>query len=131
VPRWLERLLLGLGVTLLLGGAAHLAGVAHLYATQRVPEANRVLLDWWIGQAQLVGGGLYVAAARAIHRGAPARAIAVAGALVVVGYSAAFLPVLVSRAPAHFWIPVSAYLVASAVVMITAAKGAAAAAQPR
>ncbi len=82
--------------------------------------ARRVLLDWWIGQAQLVGGGLYVSAARASRRGAPARGIAIAGALAVLGYSAALLPVLFWRAPVQFWIPVSTYLVASTVVVVAA-----------
>jgi len=79
---------------------------------------NRVLLDWWIGQAQLLGGGLYVAAWRASRRGAPARSAAIAGALVVIGYAAAFVPVLVMRAPVLFWIPASSYLVASLVVLV-------------
>jgi hypothetical protein len=39
---------------------------------------------------------------------------------VVRGYSAAFLPVLFSRAPVQFWLPVTTYLVASAVVLVAA-----------
>lgn len=120
MPRWLERLLAVAGVTLLAGGAAHLGGVAHLYATDHVPGADRVLLDWWIGQAQLVGGALFVAAWRESRRGASGRGLALAGAVVVGGYSAAFVPVLVARSPARFWVPAIAYLVASLVVLVGA-----------
>jgi hypothetical protein len=37
-------------------------GVIRLYVTQRVPDANRVVLDVWVAEAQILGGGLYVAA---------------------------------------------------------------------
>jgi protein-S-isoprenylcysteine O-methyltransferase Ste14 len=123
MPRWLERLLAVLGVTLLLGGTAHLVGVARFYLAEGVPEPNRLLLDLWIGEAQLLGGALYVSAWRASRRRAPARTAAIAGALIVIGYAAAFLPVLVSRAPVTLWIPASAYLLGSAVVLLVAAAG--------
>ena len=122
MPRWCTRLLAILGWTLLLGGAGHFAGVARLYLAQGVPTADRVLLDVWIGQAQLLGGALYLAAWRASRRGAPARTAAIAGALVVIGYAAAFVPVLLSRAPGRFWIVPSTYLAASLVVLVVAVR---------
>ena len=66
----MNQLLRGVGVTLVLGGFGHFVGVLHLYATAGMPDVNRVLLDAWIGEAQIVGGSLYLAA---FERCAPAR----------------------------------------------------------
>ena len=68
------------GVLLLLGGFGHVVGIVHLYITQGVPDANRVLLDVWVAEAQLLGGGLYVAASMALKAGAKWRALASFGA---------------------------------------------------
>jgi hypothetical protein len=57
------------GVLLLLGGSGHAVGIVHLYTTQGVPDANRVLLDVWVAEAQLLGGGLYVAASVSLKSG--------------------------------------------------------------
>jgi len=111
------RLIRALGVVLLLGGLAHSAGVARLYATTGVPDANRVLLDVWIAQAQLLSGGLYVAAARRARAGREWRALATFGALTIIGFSAAMLPVLIARAPVIFRVPPIGYLLASLTVL--------------
>jgi hypothetical protein len=111
-----------LGVVLVLGGLAHSAGVAHLYATAGVPDANRVLLDIWIAQVQLLSGGLYLAAARAARVGGAWRLPATFGALTMIGFSAAMLPVLVMRAPIIFRVPPVLYSLASAIVLVQAGR---------
>jgi hypothetical protein len=45
----------------------------HFYFTTGVPEANRVLLDIWIAEAQLLGGALYVMAGRGSGGGRSSR----------------------------------------------------------
>jgi hypothetical protein len=105
---------------LVLGGLGHSAGVGYLYFTDGVPEANRVLVDVWIAEAQLFGGALYVAASRALAHQRSWRALAIAGAITVIGYAAPMLPVLVARAPVHCRIPVGAYLFLSIVILIRA-----------
>ena len=109
----MTRLLACTGVVLVLGGLGHSGGVIHLYATAGVPEANRVLLDIWIGEAQLLSGGLYVAASRALRAGSRWRALSVFGALTIIGYAIPILPVLVARAPLIFRIPAIVYLAVS------------------
>lgn len=117
-----NQLLRGLGIVLLLGGLGHTAGVLHLYLTAGVPEANRVLLDVWIAEAQLLGGGLYLAASRASHAGKPSRVLAVFGALVMMGFTLPMLPVLFARAPLVFRIPVVIYLLLSIWILAHAAR---------
>src|ERR1043165_8321871 len=97
VARLMIRFMTVLGVALVLGGLAHSAGVLRLYATSGVPDANRVLLDVWIAQAQLLAGGLYIAAANNARRGLAWRALAVFGALTIAGFSVTMLPVLAAR----------------------------------
>ncbi len=109
----MNQLLRGLGIVLLLGGLGHSAGVLHLYLTAGFPEANRILLDVWVAEAQLLGGGLYLAASRASRAGKPSRTLAVFGALVIMGFAVPMLPVLFSRAPLVFRIPVVTYLLLS------------------
>jgi hypothetical protein len=113
--------LAGIGVVLVLGGLGHSAGVIHLYATSGVPDANRVLLDIWIAEAQLVAGGLYVAAFRARRVGSPWRAMAAFGALITIGYAVPMLPVLFARAPFLFRVPTMVYLAVSVFVLARAA----------
>ena len=55
----MKQLLGLLGVTLMLGGVGHSVGVAHLYITQGMPDVNRVLLDAWVAEAQIIGDGMY------------------------------------------------------------------------
>lgn len=102
-----------LGIVLLLGGAAHSAGVLRLYVTSGVPEANRVIVDVWVAQAQLLGGGVYLAAFRAARSGTTWRGLATFGALTIIGFSVTMLPVLFSRAPWRFRAPVIVYLLCS------------------
>jgi hypothetical protein len=112
----MTQLLRTLGIVLLLGGLAHSAGVVHLYVATGLPDANRVLLDVWIGQAQLLGGGLYLAAFRGRRAGKPWRALAAFGALTMIGFTASILPVLFARAPILFRVPAIAYLLLSSVI---------------
>ena len=107
-----------LGVVLVLGGLGHSAGVARLYATAGVPDANRVLLDVWIAQAQLLSGGLYLAAARSARAGRQSRVLATFAAVTIITFSLAMLPVLIARAPAIFRVPPIAYSLGSAIVLL-------------
>jgi hypothetical protein len=118
----MTRTLQILGIVLLLGGVAHSAGVARLYATQGVPDANRVLLDIWIAQVQLLSGGLYLVAARNARAGRAWRSLAIFGALMIIGFSVAILPVLFARAPMIFRIPPIIYSGVSAVLLVGAAR---------
>ena len=96
-------------------------GITHLYLTEGVPDANRVLLDVWIGEAQVLGGVLYLAASRAARSEGPWQLFCAFGALTIIGYAAPFLPVLFSRGslissmPALVYLIVSVWLLASAV----------------
>jgi hypothetical protein len=108
-----SQLLRTLGVILIFGGVAHTIGVVHLYVTGGVPDANRVLLDIWVAEAQIIGGGLYVAAIRARRTGLPWKGLAVAGALTTLAYAVPFLPILFVRAPVAFRIPPAIYALLS------------------
>lgn len=101
----------------MLGGLAHFVGVTRLYLNVGLPDANRVLLDVWIGEAQIVGGAFYLAAYRARLRGLNWRGQAVAGAVTVLAYTLPFLPVLFSRASVPFRLPPAAYAIASIVIL--------------
>lgn len=105
------------GTILVLGGVGHTVGVIQLYLTQGVPDTNRVLLDLWIAEAQILGGLLYLAAWRARRAGAAWQTPASFGALTVIGLAAPMLPVLVVRAPAIFSVPAIVYLLASLVIL--------------
>ena len=105
------------GVVLLLGGIAHTFGVTRLYVTSGVPDANRVLLDAWIAEAQFVAGALFIKAARS----AEPRPWTIGAALVVWSYAIPFLPVLVRRAPPIFWVPPIVYTLASLALVRSAA----------
>ncbi|HEV2840030.1 MAG TPA: hypothetical protein VGW39_01785 [Chthoniobacterales bacterium] len=113
----MNQLLRVFGIVLLLGGLGHTAGVRHFYFTAGVPEANRVLLDAWIAEAQFLGGGLYLAASHASRAGKPSRALAVFGSLTIIGFTLPMLPVLFSRAPLVFRIPAMIYLLLSLVIL--------------
>lgn len=109
-----KSLRFALGCVLVLGGLAHSAGVLHLYVAKGLPDANRILLDAWIAEAQLCGGALFVASTRTT---APS-AFTLAGAAFVWSYAVPFLPVLLGRAPAIFWIAPITYLVLSAIAVV-------------
>jgi hypothetical protein len=66
--RGVGRLLRVFGIVLVLGGLGHSIGVIHLYLPHGVPDANRVLLDTWVAEAQIIGGSVYAVAFRAIVR---------------------------------------------------------------
>jgi hypothetical protein len=126
----LARLLRILGVVLILGGMAHTAGVVQLYVSRGVPDANRIMLDIWIAEAQLSSGALYVAAWRSRRAGSPWRGLAAFGALTMIGFAVPILPVLISRAPLHFWIPNIVYLAISVVILAAAIGDLASAGEP-
>lgn len=93
------------GVVLLLGGAAHSFGVTRLYLRMGIPDANRLLLDVWIAEAQLIAGALFVKAGRSVDP----RPWLVGAALSIWSYAIPFLPVLLHRAPPIFWVPPIVY----------------------
>jgi hypothetical protein len=107
------RLLWALGAVLIIGGLGHFVGILRFYITQGVPDANRVLLDVWIGEAQLIGGALYVAAFRAVRSHARWQSLGMFGAVTIIGYAVPILPVLIARAPVLFRVPATVYLVLS------------------
>jgi hypothetical protein len=116
------RLLAVMGVVLVLGGLGHSGGVIHLYATAGVPDANRVLLEIWIAEAQFVSGGLYLAGSRALRAGSRWRALSSFGALTMIGFAIPILPVLIARAPLIFRVPAIIYLVWSLVILVRTAR---------
>ena len=116
-----SRILAVFGAVLLLGGTGHSVGIVNLYSTVGIPDANRVLVDIWVAQTQLVAGGLCLTASRAHRRHRSWRALAVFGALTVVGFSVPMLPVLESRAPFIFRVPAAVYLLVSLAILAAAA----------
>ncbi|MCI0746167.1 MAG: hypothetical protein L0Y58_12245 [Verrucomicrobia subdivision 3 bacterium] len=118
---YLRRLMLVLGIILCLGSLGHAFGVARFYIAQGIPDANRVLLDVWIAEAQLLGGALYLVAYRALRSGRPWRTAAGCGALTVCSYAGPFIPVLFVRAPIAFRIPPVIHLLLSVLILIHAA----------
>ena len=119
-----SKILAGVGVVLVLGGVAHSAGVLHLYVTSGLPDANRVLLDIWIAEAQLLSGALYIAASRAMRARSNWRALAAIGALSIIGFAVPMLPVLIARAPLIFRVPAIIYLVVSLFILVRAMRSA-------
>jgi len=71
------------------------------------------MLDVWIAEAQLLGGGLYISAFRQARKGDSWQALAIFGALIIIGFTVPILPVLFSRAPVRFRIPAIVYLLSS------------------
>ncbi len=117
--RWFTKIF---GFALVLSGLGHSAGVIHFYLTAGVPDANRVLLDIWIAEALLLGGGLYLAATFGSHAGKSSRALAIFGSLTVIGFTLPMIPVLFSRAPMAFRVPAVLYLLLSCLVLIRTPK---------
>src|SRR5689334_3357789 len=117
-PRATERFFAALGAVLVAGGLAHGFGVSRLYLGAGVPDANRVLLDLWVLEAQVAGGALYLWAWRRLRRGADALGPAVGGAVTVMSYAASFLPVLFTRASWVFRAMPSLYLLASVAAVV-------------
>jgi hypothetical protein len=116
-----SQLLRALGLILVLGGLGHSIGVIHFYVTHGVPDANRVLLDTWVAEAQIIGGGLYLAAFRAMRAGSVWNGLTITGALTVLAYAVPFIPILFVRAPVMFRIPPIAYAILSAFIALRAA----------
>lgn len=100
--RLVIRVLSWFGIILILGSAGHTIWVGRFYVERGLPDVNRILLDIWVAQAQLIGGSAYVAAARAARAGGDWRTPARLGAAIVLGWAFAFLPVLFVRVPLLF-----------------------------
>jgi uncharacterized membrane protein HdeD (DUF308 family) len=113
----MNRIIPALGSVLVLGGLAHFYGVTRLYLSEGLPDANRILLDVWIGETQVVAGAFYITAYRALRRDVSWRPWAIAGAVTVLACTVPFLPVLFSRAPIAFRVAPAAYAVVSAVIL--------------
>jgi len=120
--RTVTRILFIIGVVLVAGGFGHSFGVIRLYLASGVPDANRVLLDVWIAEAQLIAGGLYLAAARASRAGSSWRALSVAGAVTIAAFAVPMLPVVVARAPFVFRVPPMVYLAWSLYILLRAVR---------
>lgn len=106
------------GLVLVLSGLGHSAGVLHFYLTEGVPDANRVLLDIWIAEALLLGGGLYLTASWGAGAGKSSRALAIFGSLTIIGFTLPMIPVLFSRASWVFRIPAVLFLLMSFLVLL-------------
>lgn len=119
MPRF-AWLVLTLGATLIAGGTGHLFGVARLYASNGLPDMDRMLIDLWVGQVQIVAGAFYLVAFRASRRGRPWQSWALAAAVTVIGWTGLVIPVLFARAPITFRLPALAYLILSIWVVVTA-----------
>jgi hypothetical protein len=117
-----HRLIKIFGLVFVLSALAHSAGVLHFYITEGVPDANRVLLDIWIAEALLLGGGLYLAASCGSHSVKSSRALAIFGSLTIIGFTLPMIPVLFSRAPMVFRVLPVIYLLLSTLVLIRAPK---------
>jgi hypothetical protein len=117
-----NRFLRAFGIILLLSGLAHSAGVARFYLIAGVPDANRVLLDVWVAEGLLLGGGLYLAACAASRAGQSPRVLAIFGSLTIIGFTAPMTPVLISRAPIHFVVLTVIYLLLSIVILANTAR---------
>jgi hypothetical protein len=115
-----NRFLKVFGIALVLSGLGHSAGVLHFYMTEKVPDANRILLDIWIAEALFLGGGLYLAATCGTHTGKLARTLAIFGSLTIIGCILPMIPVLFMRAPVVFRIPAVLYFVLSVFVLFKA-----------
>ena len=120
----MTRILFIIGVVLVAGGCGHSFGVIRFYLASGVPDANRILLDIWIAEAQLLSGTLYIAASRAMRGRSEWRALAVFGALSMIGFAVPMLPVLVARAPLIFRVPAIIYLVVSLFILVRAMRSA-------
>lgn len=118
----MSQLLAALGVILVLGGLGHSIGVLQFYVTQGVPGVNQVLIDVWVAQAHLLGGGLYLAAFRAMRSGSAWRALSVFGALTILVYAVSCIPVLFLRAPMKLRIPPIVYLLLSVFILTRTAR---------
>jgi hypothetical protein len=113
----MPRLLQLLGMTLLLAGLGHSFGVIFLYALTGLPDLNRVMLNVWVAEAHFLGGGLFIAAFRNIRRGAAWQTLALFAALTTIGFTAAILPVLLSRRPLMLSAAPCGYLLCSLVIL--------------
>jgi len=113
----MTKVLKVLGIMLLLGGVGHTVGIARFYLTSGVPEANRVMVDLWVAEAQLLAGGLYLSASRSGSADAAWRPLAGFAAMAAIGFALPSFALLYFRAPAFFIAAPAAYLVASVFVL--------------
>ena len=114
----MTKVLKVLGITLLLGGLGHTVGIVRFYLTSGIPEANRVMVDLWVAEAQLLAGGLYLSASRPGHAVAAWRPLAGFGAITAIGFALPSFAFLYSRAPVCFLAAPAVYLLASFFVLV-------------
>jgi hypothetical protein len=76
----------------------------------------------WVAEAHILGGGLYLAAFRAMRAGLAWRALSVFGALTVLAYAVPFVPVLFIRAPMVSGVPPIVYLLLSVFILARTAR---------
>jgi hypothetical protein len=110
------------GAVLVLGSLGHSLGIARLYLSAGVPSIDRVVIDLWVAEAQLMSGVAFICAARALARGRSWRALATFAAVNIIGFAAVMLPVVSLRAPVGFRIPQAIYLFAACWVLLLAAR---------
>src|SRR5215471_16665687 len=112
------KMLKVLGIVLLLGGLGHTVGIARLYLTSGVPDSDRVIVDLFVAEAQLLAGGLYLVASRSAGSPTAWRRLAAFGAFGAIGFALPSFVLLYSRAPAFFIAAPAAYLVASVFILV-------------
>jgi len=114
----MTKVLRALGILLLLGGLGHSVGIARLYLASGVPQTDRVMVDLWVAEAQLLAGGLYFSASRSNTAIAAWRPLASFGAIAAIGFALPSFVLLYSRAPAFFITAPAVYLVGSVFVLV-------------
>jgi hypothetical protein len=102
-----------LGTLLVLGGIVHSGGVSHLYFTKGLPDLNRILLDVWIAEAQIVAGVLFLIG----RKKTDPRPWLIGAGLMVWTWAIPFLPILIHRAQPIFWVMPTLYSIASVVAV--------------
>jgi hypothetical protein len=108
-----RRLVGILAMVLLLGGFAHAVGVSRRYFSTGMPDLNRVLLDVWIAEAQIVGGALFWIG----RKKSDPHPWTIGAALIVWTWAIPFLPVLIHRARPIFWVMPTLYSIAGLVAV--------------
>jgi hypothetical protein len=108
------------GAALVLGGLGHTFGITRLYLSLGMPDTNRILVDLWVGESQLLGGALFLTAFRFARIRRRWQSLAIFGAFVVIGWTVPLLPVMIARAPADFIIAPVLYLASSIWILLGA-----------
>ena len=112
------RILPVLGAVLVLGGLGHTFGITRLYLSLGMPDTNRILVDLWVGESQLLAGALFLAAFHFSKAGRRWQTLAIFGAAAVIGWTVPLLPVMIARAPVHFIVAPVLYLASSVWILL-------------